>query len=85
MFWGTGNPENKKHAWAVRKGPWKLLGNPSDPTGKLTFTETDKLYLTNIEMDSTEHQNLGQQYPEKVEELSKMYENWINIIKNEKL
>jgi arylsulfatase A-like enzyme len=85
MFWGTGNPENKKHAWAVRKGPWKLLGNPSDPTGKLTFTETDKLYLTNIEMDSTEHQNLGQQYPEKVEELSKMYENWINIIKSEKL
>tara|TARA_R110000868_G_scaffold29844_1_gene110782 strand:+ start:20486 stop:21874 length:1389 start_codon:yes stop_codon:yes gene_type:complete len=84
MFWGTGDPENKKHAWAVRKGPWKLLGNPTDPTGKLTFTENDRLYLTNMEMDSTEHKNLGQQYPEKVEELSKMYENWINIVKTEK-
>ncbi|WP_339924610.1 sulfatase-like hydrolase/transferase [uncultured Cyclobacterium sp.] len=83
MFWGTGFPDDKKHAWAVRKGPWKLLGNPYDPTGKLTFTAADKLYLTNMEMDSTEVSNLADKYPERVKELNEMYESWINEIKNE--
>ncbi|SHM74205.1 Arylsulfatase A [Cyclobacterium lianum] len=77
MYWGTGNPENKNHPWAVRKGPWKLLGNPSDPTGKLTFSEEDKLYLVNLEMDETESRNLSSEYPKELNELHRLYEIWV--------
>lgn len=82
MFWGTGYPENKQHSWAVRKGPWKLLGNPYDPTGRLNFSEADNLYLVNMEIDSTEVNNLREKYPEKANELNKLYTNWIKTIKS---
>ncbi|WP_375582146.1 sulfatase/phosphatase domain-containing protein [Cyclobacterium xiamenense] len=82
MFWGTGMPENENHPWAVRKGPWKLLGNPSDPTGKLHFDEKDKLYLVNLESDSTEVNNLAAMHPEKTAELHSLYKDWIETVKN---
>lgn len=82
MFWGTGLPENENHPWAVRKGPWKLIGNPTDPTGKLHFSEADKLYLVNLESDSTEVRNLAPQHPDKTNELHILYKNWIETFKN---
>lgn len=84
MYWGTGLPENENHPWAVRKGPWKLIGNPNDPTGKLQFSEADKLYLVNLESDSTEVRNLATQHPEKTHELHILYKNWIENFKKEK-
>lgn len=84
MYWGTGLPENENHPWAVRKGPWKLIGNPNDPTGKLQFSEADKLYLVNLESDSTEVRNLATQHPEKTQELHILYKNWIENFKKEK-
>ncbi|WP_162339433.1 sulfatase family protein [Cyclobacterium salsum] len=84
MYWGTGLPENENHPWAVRKGPWKLIGNPSDPTGKLQFGEGDKLYLVNLESDSTEVRNLAPQHPEKTQELHMLYKNWVEDFKKDK-
>jgi arylsulfatase A-like enzyme len=80
MHWATGNPENPKAAWAVRKGPWKLLGNPTDPTNKLTFGEADQLYLVHLERDSTEVKNLARENPEVVAELLKLHEDWLSAI-----
>lgn len=77
MHWGTGLPENENSSWAVRKGSWKLLGNPRDPAGKLTFTEEDKLYLVNLEQDSTESGNLSQKHPEVVTELLQLHQDWL--------
>jgi len=84
MHWGTGNPENPKAAWAVRKGPWKLLGNPTDPTKKLTFGEADQLYLVNLQQDSTEVKNLATENSEVVSELLKLHLDWIEEILDRK-
>ena len=80
MFWATGNPERINNSWAVRKGPWKLLGNPYDPTKKLSFSEEDKLYLVNLAQDSTESKNLAKQHPEVVSELNQLHKEWIKEI-----
>lgn len=63
--------------WAVRKGEWKLLGNPYDPTkkGKLD-PQKDVLFLANMRIDSTEIINLANQYPDKVKELTSDYLKW---------
>jgi arylsulfatase A-like enzyme len=84
MHWATGNPENSKGAWAVRKGPWKLLGNPTDPTKKLNFGEADQLYLVNLQQDSTEVKNLATKNSEVVSELLKLHMDWIEEILNRK-
>ncbi|WP_430974165.1 sulfatase family protein [Sunxiuqinia rutila] len=71
FFWKSGP------GWAVRKGDWKLIGYPQDPSNetKLDF-DKDLLFLVNLKMDSTEMTNLATQYPEKVEELKSDYLNW---------
>lgn len=84
MHWGTGNPENDNYPWAIRKGDWKLLGNPTDPTGVLDFEEEDKLYLVNLSQDSTESNNLAELHPDVVQELSKLHEDWIRGILEKK-
>jgi arylsulfatase A-like enzyme len=80
MHWATGNPEVTSNAWAVRKGDWKLLGNPSDPAKKLTFTEEDSLYLVNLSRDSTESKNLKMDHPEVAAELLNLHENWLKTV-----
>jgi len=82
MHWATGNPEVTTNSWAVRKGPWKLLGNPSDPAKKLTFTKEDELYLVNLSQDSTESKNLSKEHPEVVSELVTLHQDWLNTVLN---
>jgi len=76
MFWATGNPKVKTNSWAVRKGDWKLLGNPFDPRNELEFLESDSLYLVNLKQDSTESQNLASKHPEVLSELKAIHNNW---------
>ena len=80
MHWATGNPEAMTNSWAVRKGPWKLLGNPQYPAKKLTFTEDDKLYLVNLSQDSTESKNLRMEHPEVAAELMMLHEDWLKDV-----
>ncbi len=81
MVWATGHPDNENHPWAARKGDWKLLGNPEDPTGELKFGDEDRFYLVNLKTDSTEVDNLIHQFPEKGEELKELYKEWLSAIK----
>lgn len=76
LHWATGDPESTTNSWAVRRGDWKLLGNPFDPEKELTFDEDDKLYLINMATDSTETTNLAAQRPEKLQELLKIHNDW---------
>ncbi len=63
--------------WAIRKGDWKLLGNPYDPTKKGELDpQKDMLFLVNMKKDSTEMINLADQYPNKVKELTNEYLKW---------
>jgi len=64
-----------KDMWAVRKGKWKLLGNPFD-TSATDFKFKSDRFLVNIENDPGEIENLINKYPEIAAELEQQYENW---------
>ncbi len=64
-------------SWAVRKGDWKLIGFPQDPTKQTQLdSERDVLFLSNLNEDIREVNNLASQYPEKVDELLSEYMKW---------
>jgi arylsulfatase len=60
---------------AIRAGKWKLV---SRVKRNLKFTETDKdqWELYDLEADRTEMNNLADQYPEKVKEMSSLWDEW---------
>jgi len=71
LYWKLGSQ------WAVRKGKWKLIGLPKDPSNKAKLDPlNDRLFLSDIEADSTEMQNLAGEYPELVQELITRYLEW---------
>lgn len=72
IFWWYSN----KNTWAVRKGDWKLLKNPRDPVDKKSITESDSLFLVNLNDNPSEKINLVNEYPDKVIELTKEYHSW---------
>ncbi len=78
VFWWWDN-ENR---WAVRKGDWKLLKNPIDPTQKTQVETVNSYFLINLESNPNELVNVAKEYPDKVEELVNEYNNWYE--KNEK-
>ena len=59
--------------WAVRQGPWKLIGNPrdtSEPQRSRDGRGSDaKLFLANLDQDVSESTNLADEHPEVVERL----------------
>jgi len=64
-------------SWAIRKGDWKLIGFPKDPTNKAPLDpDNDALFLSNLKTDSTEMKNLANQFPDKVQELLVEYMEW---------
>ncbi len=81
FHWQTGGGKNPP--WAVRKGDWKLLGNPRDTSMKAPITPTDKLFLANLREDPTEMKNFAQQQPQVVTELLKLHEQWVIDVKNQ--
>jgi arylsulfatase A len=63
--------------WVVRKGEWKLIGNPRDPSaGDALSIPGDRLFLSNLVTDVSESKNLAEMYPEKVDELIREYLKW---------
>lgn len=77
FYWRLGgNPDKAK--WAVRKGPWKLLGNTMEnvrPEGVRELTGDDKkLFLANLDEDIGETTNRKADHPEVVAELLKIRE-----------
>lgn len=63
--------------WAVRDGDWKLLGNPQDASKKYPLDpDKDQLFLVNLSKDSTERVNLAQLYPQRVEQMKRLYMSW---------
>lgn len=81
LYWSEGLGESNQ--WAVRKGPWKLIGNPRDTSDKDLLTDNDKLFLSNLEKDKTEMVNFADQYPDIVKELTRLNQQLIEDIENE--
>ena len=77
VFWWYDNANR----WAVRKGDWKLLKNPIDPTQKTPIETTNSFYLVNIRNNPKESENVAAKYPEKVEELNNEFNSWNKSVK----
>lgn len=78
-YWRLGG-DSPKSKWAVREGPWKLLGNVSEsvtPEETTPFTKKDQVFfLSNLETDIGEATNVVDQYPEIVERLIAIRERY---------
>ena len=86
VHWQTGEADSPNRQWAVRRGDWKLIGNPRDPTNENALTAADSLFLANMAQDSTESTNLASQYPKQVDDLKKLHQAWIDeIVTQEKV
>lgn len=63
--------------WAVRKGDWKLVGNPRDPSDLNSINpEKDSLFLSDLSKDISESKNLVEENPNKINELLDDYLSW---------
>ncbi len=71
FHWATGRDQ-----WAVRKGPWKLIGNPRDTSGRAPLGEGDRRFLVDLGEDPSETTNLAARHPRRVEELEALHEAW---------
>ena len=62
--------------WAVRKDQWKLVVNGPASThhGKKILQE--KIFLTHLEQDPGESNNLAQQNPDMVKRLTQLHNKW---------
>ena len=67
FFWLLGRGNGAQ--WAVRKGDWKLLGNPTDRSDGKVRVKLPSRYLVNLAADLSEEKNVADQHPEVVEEL----------------
>jgi len=72
VFWWW----DRNNRWAVRKGDWKLLKDPIDPSDKAPIAKKDSLFLVNIQNHPDEMVNVADKYPEKVEELIREFNTW---------
>ncbi len=68
--WTIGN------SWAVRRGDWKLIGNPRDTSNRAPIGKNDKLFLANLAQDKTEMKNLAGDHPQVVSELRALHDSW---------
>ena len=73
--------QTERSEWCVRDGPWKLIGNPVDPTHKGPLPPADrKLFLSNLDQDVGEHTNLADQHPDVVDRLGKLHDAWVKTL-----
>src|SRR5690606_20763898 len=83
IHWQFGSYDDKTAQWAVRKGPWKLIGNVQEPSGKAAKIDLPKLFLINLDEDVAEQNNLAQSDPKKLQELLSLHNTWLKSVQSE--
>lgn len=83
LHWQFGSYDDNTAQWAVRNGPWKLIGNVNEPAGKGVKMDLANLFLVNLEDDVSEKHNLAESNPEKLEELLSLHRAWLKSVKSE--
>ena len=61
--------------WAVRSGPWKLIGSSRDTTDGRKPIDI-KNFLANIDLDPGEKQDFADEHPEVVTRLHQLHQQW---------
>ncbi len=82
FHWQSGRSQWGRQ-WAVRQGDWKLIGNPRDTSNEGKLTDADRLFLVNLAEDVSEMQNLASQHPERVQNMTKLHDDWISQFEQE--
>ena len=78
MHWKLGSQ------WAVMKNNWKLIGLPVDPSGKIPLDKVnDRLFLVNLDEDSTESINLAEKYPQILQQMIEEYLQWEHALQED--
>lgn len=80
FYWLLGTGKNAQ--WAVRKGPWKLLGNAKDTTDRQSSKKISELYLVNLDSDPGESTNVAAKHPEILSELKAVEESYRASLEN---
>lgn len=84
VHWQVGNYRAEDSQWAIRQGPWKLIGNVQEPMAPgETRTELPELFLANLDQDVSEKENLADKHPEKVKELFEKHQAWLKKVRKE--
>jgi arylsulfatase A-like enzyme len=79
LYWQSGNQ------WVVRKGSWKLYGNPQDPSSSGPIPEKDsRLFLSHLEDDPGERTNLVEEHKEIVGELLEIRKQYQDRIEKDR-
>ena len=78
FHWESGGNRNARQ-WAVRKGPWKLIGKPRDTTQGAPPLKVER-FLVNLDESVTEQANLAEQYPDVVQRLEQRHEQWVRNV-----
>ena len=78
LHWETGTARNP--IWAVREGPWGLLGKPLDNTAEKLEAKDKESFLANLDNDPSEVTNVADQFPHVAERLRKAHEAWVGQI-----
>jgi arylsulfatase A len=63
--------------WAVREGPWKLIGNANDTTTPEAGKVKIPSFLSNLESDPSEKVDQSSANPEIVQRLRKPHDEWL--------
>ena len=69
--------------WAVREGKWKLVAEGPAGRGKDGKPARSGLFLSDMDADVTEQNNLAGKHPEVVERLRKLHEQWVKDVQEQ--
>ena len=83
LHWQVGTYDDTESQWAVRKGPWKLIGNVKEPMGREEAPDLADLFLVKLDEDITEQKNLQDANPEKLKELKALHDTWLRSVNSE--
>jgi arylsulfatase A-like enzyme len=78
FYWHMGGGKNPQ--WAVRRGNWKLLGNPRDTVSKQPVNTVDGMFLVDLENDPGETTNLAEAEPDKLKEMVRLRGRYLQSI-----
>lgn len=80
FHWQSGRGLEGQPQWAVREGPWKLIGNPNDTSKQAPLTKSDRRFLVNLNDDVGETRNIADRHPEVVRRLEAAHDAWLTDV-----
>jgi arylsulfatase A-like enzyme len=66
-----------KPQWAVRHQEWKLIGNLQSALDKNLTADDQRLFLSNLQSDVSEKENMAARHPEVAQQLTQMHDHWL--------